>query len=84
MSQTDRAPNEVAKHFYEKYGHDEAVSIISAQITSDKQKQGSEFWLDVLQILDAYKKSASKGIEVNAQGMKQKDDGYFSRQTHRD
>lgn len=54
MSQTNRAPNAVAKHFFEKYGRDEAVEIISSQITSEKQKQDSDFWLDVLRILDVY------------------------------
>ena len=84
MSQTDRAPNEVAKHFYEKYGHDESVSIISAQITSDKQKQDSDFWLDVLHILDSYEKSASQDTELGTQGIKPKAEGHLSRLGHPD
>ena len=60
MSQSERAPTEVAKHFYKKHGFTEAMSIISARIQSDGAKQDTEFWLDVIKVIETLKSSHAK------------------------
>ena len=68
MPQTDRAPNEVAKHFYDKYGRKDAVMIISKRLTGRSVKQDSEFWLNVLSIIESLDKSNEGPVESQHQG----------------
>jgi len=56
MPQTDRAPNEVAKHFYDKYGRKDAVMMIKNRLAGRNIKQDSEFWLNVIRLIEAIDK----------------------------
>ncbi len=64
----DRAATEVARHFFEKYGQVEAIAIISQRIQSDGAKQDTEFWLDVIRLIE---KSAAS-VDASPAGMPQK------------
>lgn len=60
MSQMGRAPNEVAKHFYKKYGYREAIEIISARINSDGAREDTNFWADVMKIIQNLEAASPK------------------------
>lgn len=66
VTPTDRAPKEVAKHFYHKYGFERSLEIISKRLDSVRPKQDTEFWADVLHIIEALR--ADETGEFNSSG----------------
>lgn len=49
-----RAPRLVAQHFFAKYGHEEAINLISSQLEKNQRAQDAAFWQEVLQLLETF------------------------------
>lgn len=47
----ERAPYVVAKHFYDKYGHDKAAHMIAMRLEGVHLQKDAVFWHDVLNYL---------------------------------
>lgn len=68
-----RAATEVARHFLEKYGAEKAIQIISARINGDGAKQDTEFWLDVIHVIEARSPSTDLGASLDMSGLPETD-----------